>query len=292
MKIAIITDAHSNIHSLKAVLDNIAFEQPDFVIGAGDMVGCSAYPGAVDVWTILHHQKIPFVLGNEEQRILNFFDPSANPYIKNSVQFMPLQYRARQFSEGDIETMRALPMSIMLDGPQKQNVLVCHASPNNIHKSPMQGIDAEMQQELQAVDAKVIVVGHLHTIWHQYWEGKLLIMAGSSGLPLRGKLDEVDYLMLTYQNQAWQFEYKVVKYDYQAAIKEVIQSDVLEQSGPIGWLMLDEILTQEDHLMPFLCEYCPEERPDEIESWKRLVIGYLEYIKRWDVVKPHVQHLL
>lgn len=292
MKIAVITDVHSNFHSLSAVLDDIASEKPDLVVGAGDMVGCSAYPGAVDVWNILHDKEIPFVLGNEEERILSFYDPMSDPYLKNSVQFMPLQYRARQFSVNSIEMMRILPMNIMLDGPQEQDVLVCHASPNDTHRSPMQGIDSQMEQELHAVKAKVIVVGHLHTLWHQYWQGKLLIMAGSGGLPLRGKLNEVDYLILTYQKQEWQFEFKAVKYDYRAAIREVTESDMLEKSGPIGWLMLDEILTQEDHLMPFFCEYCPEEKPDDMENWKKLVIGYLEYIKRWDIVKPYIKHLL
>lgn len=292
MKIAVITDVHSNFHSLSAVLDDVVTEKPDLVVGAGDMVGCSAYPGAVRVWNTLHDKKIPFVLGNEEERILDFHSSKSNSYLKNSVQFMPLQYRAKQFSLTDIETMKSLPMSILLNGPHQQDVLVCHASPCDLHRSPMEGIDSQMEKELNEVRAKVIVVGHLHTPWHQYWQGKLLIMAGSGGLPLRGKLDEVDYLILTYHKQEWLFQYKTVKYNYRAAIGEVIESDFLEQAGPIGWLMFDEILTQEDHLMPFFRDYWPIEKPDDIENWKKLVIGYLTQLKRWEIVKPHVQHLL
>jgi predicted phosphodiesterase len=292
MKIAVIADIHSNFHGLSAVLDHISSEKPDFIIGAGDMVGCSIYPGAIDVWNALHSQKIPFVLGNEEQRIVNFYDSSADPYIKTSVQFMPLQYRARQFSEKEIARMKELPMSIKLAGPDNQDVFICHASPNNLHKSPMLGVDTQMERELQATRAKVIVVGHLHTTWHQYWDGKLLVMAGSGGLPLRGRPGEVDYLILTYREQGWQFQYKNVKYDQEAALHEALENDVLEQSGPIGWLMLDEILTQEDHLMPFLHGYCPEELPDDLENWKRLVISYLGYINRWDEFKSYVQHLI
>jgi predicted phosphodiesterase len=256
------------------------------------MVGCSAYPRAVEVWNLLHDRAIHWVMGNEEERILSFFDPSSDPYLKTSVQYMPLQYRARQFSASHIEAMRALPRNIVLDGPAPQRVLVCHASPNDMVKSPARGIDAHMAQNLRAINADVIVVGHLHTAWHQYWEGKLLVMAGSAGLPYRGKPDEVDYLVLTYQLDGWQFRYKAVTYDCQAAIRDTLQSDMLEQSGPIGWLMLDEILTQEDRLLPFLRGYCPEKKPDGMEGWKQVVIGYLEHIKRWDVVKPYVQHLL
>ena len=260
MKIVVLTDVHSNFHSMSAVLEDIEAERPDFVVGAGDMVGCSAYCGAVEVWKTLHNKKIPFVLGNEEERILRFYSPDADPYLTNSVQFMPLQYRARQFTVNDIQTMRTLPLSIALEGPQGNDVLVCHASPGDLYKSPMQGIDAQMEQELQAVRAKVIVVGHLHTMWHQYAHEKLLIMAGSAGLPLRGKLDEVDYLVLMYHNQAWRFAYKTV--------------------------------TQEDHLIPFLREYCSDKEPSNMDDWKKLVIGYLDHVERWDMVKPYLQHLL
>ncbi len=188
--------------------------------------------------------------------------------------------------------MRSLPAGILLEGPHGQDVFVCHASPGNLDKSPLQGLDARMEKALKAVRAKVVVVGHLHKAWHRYWQGKLLIMAGSCGLPLRGKLDEVDYLLLTHTGQAWQFAYKTVKYDYQAAIQDIIGSDILRQSGPIGWLMFDEALTQHDRLVPFLNEYCPAERPDDMENWKKLVIGYLGTLRRWETVKPYVQHLL
>ena len=292
MKIAVITDVHSNVHGLSAVLESIEAEKPDIVIGAGDMVGCSAYCRTIDVWNTLHHLGIPFVLGNEEDRILRFFSPNADPTLTSSVRFMPLRYRARQFSASEIEAMKALPVSITLEGPLENDVLVCHASPSDLYKSPMQGIDPQMEEALQAVKTKVIAVGHYHSQWHQYWQGKLLVMAGSAGLPLRGKVDEVDYLVLTYHQQAWQFAYKTVKYDHRAAIKEIVESDFLAQAGPIGWLMFDEVLTQEDHLTPFFHEYCPAEKPNNMPGWQKLAVGYLEHIKRWDVVEPYLRHLL
>lgn len=291
MKIAVITDVHSNYHSLSAVLDDIEIEKPDFIIGAGDMVGCSAYIGAIDVWNTLHDKEIPLVMGNEEERIVRFRDPQSDPYLKKSVQFKPLQFRAMQFSTKQIDEMRALPMQLLLEGPQNQDVLICHASPCDLHRSPMRGIDSQMEKELYAVNAQVIVVGHHHKKWHQYWQGKLLIMAGSAGLPLRGKLDEVDYILLTYHKHEWQFEYKSVIYNYRAAIQEIIESEFLEKSRPIGWLMFDEVLTQEDHLIPFFNEYCPKEKPEDLENWTKLVIGYLDYIKRWEIVKPYFRHL-
>ena len=292
MKIAVITDVHSNYHGLSAVLNDIKNEKPDFIIGAGDMVGCSAYIGSIEVWNALHDIDIPFVMGNEEERIVRFHNPKSDPYLKEAVQFKPLQFRAKQFSANYIKEMRALPMQLRLEGPQNQDVLICHASPCDLHRSPMLGIDSQLEEELHSVNAQVIVVGHHHKKWHQYWQGKLLIMAGSAGLPLRGKIDKVDYLILTYHMHKWQFEYKSVIYNSRAAIQEIVESEFLIKSRPIGWLMFDEVLTQEDHLIPFFHEYCPKDKPEDLENWTKLVIGYLDYIKRWEVVKPYVHHLL
>ena len=291
MKITVITDVHSNYQGLSAILNDIEVEKPDLVIGAGDMVGCSAYTGSIEVWNALHERGIPFVMGNEEERIIRYYDPSGDSYLKEAIQFKPLQYRAKQFSIDHIDQMRSLPLQIMLEGPQNQNVYICHASPRDLHRSPMLGIDSRMEEELHETRAHVIVSGHHHMKWHQYWQGKLLIMAGSAGLPLRGKLDEVDYLTLSFHKQKWHFEYKTVTYDYQAAIQEIIASGFLEKSRPIGWLMFDEVLTQKDHLIPFFNEYCPDERPDNLENWTKLVIGYLEHIERWESVKPFISHL-
>jgi predicted phosphodiesterase len=292
MKIAVISDIHSNLYSLMAVLDDIGTQKPDLIIGAGDMVGCSAYSRAFDVWNILHDKKIPFVLGNEEARIIKYYNTSTDHHIKSSVQYMPLRFIAEQFSMNDIEVMKKLPQNILLDGPDNQNIYICHGSPNDINKSPMQGIDVEMEQDLNKIHAKVIVVGHLHTTWHQYLNGKLLIMAGSAGLPLRGKLDEVDYLVLTFDKEGWQFEYREVQYDFSAAVKDVTESVFLEQAGPIGWLMFDEILVQKDRLVQFFNEYYQKEKTDDINILKKQVINYLKHIERWERLKPYIHHLL
>ncbi|MEW5868381.1 MAG: metallophosphoesterase family protein [Chloroflexota bacterium] len=292
MKIAVLTDVHSNFHSLSAVLEDLTREKPDRIVGAGDMVGCSAYAGAAAVWQALHEAQVPLVLGNEEARILDYHSPAPHNHWKHSIQFRPLQYRATQFAPGDIEAMRRLPVSILLDGPGGQDVLVCHASPGDLHHSPMQGIDSRMEKALEEAPARVIVVGHYHRQWQQAWREKLLVMAGSAGLPLRGRLDEVDYLVLTFRNGAWHFRYKTVQYDHQAALRAAIESPFLEQAGPIGWLMFAEILTQEDHLTPFLSDYCPEHRPDNLESWAKLARGYLAQVDHWQMVEPYLQPLL
>ncbi len=289
MKIAVITDIHANLLALNAVLEDIAAQKPDQVICAGDMVGTSAYPDAPQVWQTLQERGIPCVLGNEEARIINFHGPEPDACWRDSVQFRPLQYRARQFSSDDVAALSELPITILVEGPHHQNVLICHASPGSLHRSPFDGIDPSMAQALQSVPASVIVVGHYHTRWHYHLQDQFIIMAGSVGLPFRGLLGQAEYLLLTCHGQTWDYEYRTVPYDHPAALARVLNSTFIEQGGPIGWLMLDEALTQQDRLSPFLDDYCPPDRPDDLAGWQRLVMDYLIRLKRWEVVKPYLQ---
>lgn len=288
MKIAIIADVHGNAHALDAVLEDIAAEKVDQIVGAGDLVGASAFEGAPRVWRTLLERSIPWVKGNEEARILDIRSAQPTPLFKDSVQFKPMQYRARQFSAADIDIMKNLPLTLSLPGPQGQDVLVCHATPCSLQGSPIFGIDAQMAACLQGLSEKVIVVGHLHSQWHTTWQDKLLVMAGSAGLPLRGALDEVDYLILTWRQGGWHFEYKLVHYDAAAAIKEALESDFIAQTGPIGWLMLDEMLTEEDRMVPFLTEFCPAKRPVDVAGWARLARAFLISKSRWEAIRPYI----
>ena len=288
MKIAVITDVHGNAHALDAVLEDVAGEKPDVVVGAGDMVGCSAYVGAPEVWRRLHEEKIPFVIGNEEQRLLKYFSPEPDDLLKNSIQFWPLRYRAGQFTTEDVTRMKDLPVDYLIEGPCGNDVRVCHAAPGDPWHSPINGIDEAMEKRLNSVPEKVIAAGHYHTPWHLYWQEKLLVMAGSAGLPLRGKVDEVDYLMLTFEQQEWHFAYKSVKYNYAAAAAESAASSFLAEVGPVGWLMFDELLTQQDRLVTFLSEYCPGEKPADLEGWEALVREYLTSIDRWHFISSYL----
>ena len=287
MKLAVLADIHGNYHGLEAILEDIGREKPDAVVSAGDLIGCSLYPHSPQVWHTLGALRIPKVLGNQEDFVVTYYHPDPNPLIQTSVQFRPTQYVARQFAQPDVDEMRALPMHVTLKGPDGQDVLICHAAPHTLKQSFAETFDERMASELAKSPASAIVGGHLHEQWHRHWDGKLLILAGGGGLPLKGA-HVVEYLLLTYRKQGWQFRYKTLPYDYRAALADVLESPSLEQSGPIGWLMLDELLVQQDRLMPFFHEYCARPYPESWDGWAAAVIGYLRQLGRWEAVRPYL----
>ncbi len=289
MKIAILADIHGNYHGLQAILEDIEREKPDAVVSAGDLIGCSLYPHSPQVWHTLGALGIPRALGNQEDFVVAYYHPDSrsHPLIRTSVQFRPNQYVARQFAEADVAEMRTLPMHVTLDGPDGQAVLVCHAAPHTLQRSFAETLDEPMASELAKSPASAIVGGHLHKRWHRRWRGKLLILAGGGGLPLQGA-HVVEYLLLTYRKAGWQFQYKTLPYDHRAALDAVLASPSLEQSGPIGWLMLDELLAQRDRLMPFFGQYCARPYPESWDGWAMSVIEYLKQLGRWEAVEPYL----
>lgn len=289
MKLAILSDVHGNAHALSAVLEDVAGEAPDKVLGAGDMVGCSVYPGGPQVLEMLRDAGVEWVRGNEEERLVGLTRPDGGDIFKYSVQFLPLRYRAGQFTERDMAELAALPVRLHVPGPYGEDVLVCHASPYDLFHTPYLGIDASMEADLARVAENVIALGHYHLPWHRTWRDKLLVMAGSAGLPLRGKKDEVDYLILEAHRDGWQFRYKAVPYDGQAALRAALESDFLAKAGPIGWMMLAESVTQLDHLSPFFAHACPAQKPESFEGWKQVVLDYLSGMGHWDEVHALLQ---
>ena len=287
MKIAILADIHGNYHGLQAILEDIEREKPDAVVSAGDLIGCSLYPHSPQVWHTLRALRIPKVLGNQEDFVIAYHHPEPVPLIQTSVQFRPTQYVARQFTQPDVDEMKALPMHLTLKGPDGQAVLICHAAPHTLNRSFAETLDEPMASELAKSPASVIVGGHLHKQWQRYWDGKLLILAGGGGLPLQGA-HVVEYLLLTYHTEGWRFEYKTLAYDHRAALADVLESSSLEQAGPIGWLMLDELLVQHDRLMPFFREVGARPYPESWDGWATLATDYLKHLGRWEAVEPYL----
>ncbi len=287
MKIAIIADIHGNYHGLEALLYDIEHERPEMIVGAGDMAGCSPHSSGANVLQALSRRGIPVVRGNHEEYILSYHNPVPNPLIKQSIQFMPARYIAQQFSPAEIAMMQQFPMTLTIQGPGGDNVVVCHASPHHLSQSYALGIDTQMEDALRQIPASTIVGAHTHRSWHTLWQGKLLLVAGSGGLPFRG-LPEVEYLILEHHQGGWTFRHKRIPYDASAALQAVLASDFLKKAGPIGWLLFNEVLTHRDTLTPFFRTCCSDSQPTTLSEWEKLTKTYLQQTQHWKIVSRYL----
>ena len=288
MKLAIIADFHGNYQGLQAVLSDIESEKPEKVICAGDMI--CPYPDSPKVWETLKELNIPMIRGNQEDYVLACFPPNMSALVSSAVRFKPVRYTAKLFSPADLSEMAALPLNIEIEGPNGDDVLVCHASPFNTQRSISDEVNEEMAEDLRKVLAKTIIAAHYHRQWKGEWEDKTRALVGSGGIPLQGKGDRVQYSILEHMNGGWNLIHKEILYDHQAAIKAVVDSDFLTAARPMSWLMFDELVTQIDRLFYFLTEHCPNPLPDDADedTWEKLVVEYLKELNRWGYVSQYI----
>lgn len=286
MKIALFADVHGNKAALEAVLDDIDRQHPDAIICAGDAV--NPFPESEAVWKILRARNIPVVRGNHEEYMLAYYQPDRNPDIRRLIRFMPARFTARQLSTQTVTEIDALPLTHTIAGPDGDDVLVCHASPLRADRSFAAGIDADMTAALAHVPAKTIAGGHVHMQWQMRWRDKFLVLTGSAGQPF-GDTTDAQYLMLTHRNGKWHAAHRTVPYNLSATVRAITESDFLKEGGPMAWLMLDELLTAELRMVPFLRKFCPTPRPETLSEWRDWVRRYLEAIGRWEPLQPYIR---
>lgn len=288
MKVAVISDFHGNHHGLEAILSDIEKEMPDMVVCAGDFI--CPYPDSFKVWQTLKKENIPLIRGNQEEYILRYFSHKKFPVMSSSVRYWPIKFIAQNMTQDNLTEIEKLPLTLTIDGPSGEDVLVCHGMPNTPWWSYSFGIDEDRAMELRKVQEQTIVGGHHHQQWQEIWEDKLLVVVGSGGMPLTGDTNTVLYSLLEHKGTGWEVIPKIVNYNSEGAIQSVLNSDFLEIAGPVGWLMFEELCTQVNHLTPFFTKYCPQPIPDDanLDVWEKLVVDYLTNIGRWDYVKEYL----
>jgi predicted phosphodiesterase len=245
MKVAVVTDIHGNIHALEAVLADIEAQSVDEVVIAGDTV--NVLPNAKACWDRVMALGCPVLRGNHEYYAYTCGTPDA-PLEWQQERFKGLTWLRDQFSDADLEAMRALPMTHTLP-----DLLVTHASPTSFFDSVAADTPVKRLRELfGGVEEALIVRGHNHKWFEHRWDGHTLITVDSCGLPLTGKA-QAPYLLLE-KRACWHAQRRRVPYDLEAALATMDEA-YLETMGPLGVIFRRELETAQNHLMPFLGLY-------------------------------------
>jgi putative phosphoesterase len=282
MQIAIISDIHGNTEALNAVLEDIEKFKPDQIICAGDIINPLASSRVT--YQQLKNLQIPMIRGNHEDYAIKFHRQK-DTVIHHSIQFQPVRLVAETFSLDEIKEFEQLPLSISIKHCSGKNILICHASPRSNQIGYIRGIDQNLEQELDACTEQIIICGH----WHQpktiNWKNKLLVVAGSVGLPMQSQA-KAEYVKLSYIGNAWQIQHIQVPYDRKKAVQEYIDSGYLKNGGPVAWILADELNFSERrlaHFFPWLQSRAFQ--PTTHEEWEASVITFLTQHNRWDQVK-------
>lgn len=232
MKIAVISDIHSNHYALTEVLNDIKNRHIDTIICTGDLVGYMPFPN--EVIDLIRDHKILTIKGNHDAYIVSLESVSSQVYkdmkTEDIMKSASAIYTSFELTESNHQYLKDLPNHIRLEFEGRQ-ILFVHGSPRSISEYMYE--DKELLEEIiSSVDADVIVSGHTHLPYHLKVVGKDIINAGSVGKPKHGNANST-YVIIDITDGIINTEIVEVTYDVEQIV-EAIRSNPFISDDLVG----------------------------------------------------------
>jgi putative phosphoesterase len=222
MRIVIVSDIHGNFDALSALR-----ETHDELWVLGDLVNYG--PDPEPVIDYVRSKASVVVRGNHDHSIGFNEDPRCSP------RFREMAEATRRYSDSVLKVqdkgfLRSLPLGAELRRGTTRFYL-CHAVPSDPLFGYCDAASSRWAQEIQAVSADVIFVGHTHVPAIQRIGACAVVNPGSLGQPKTGS-PEARYAVW----EDGEIELKSFSYPVEAAVAKV-------QALPIDAVLRDELST-------------------------------------------------
>jgi diadenosine tetraphosphatase ApaH/serine/threonine PP2A family protein phosphatase len=233
MRLAIISDIHSNFEALESVLAAIRGEGVDGVLNLGDLVGYNASPN--ECLELLLGQDFFNLAGNHDLALL---EPERAAHF-NIIAHQALMWSREQIRPGFLKFLKNLPLTQELGG----RFLACHGTPTSADTYISYHFQGKrvFKQISQQARLKVCFFGHTHrrALWYRdirgtvgsreitqpkvllSREGHYLINPGSVGQPRDGN-PEAAYAI--FDGEEFSIHFKSVPYDVAGAQRRIIDA--------------------------------------------------------------------
>jgi Calcineurin-like phosphoesterase superfamily domain len=262
VRIAVITDIHGNRQALEAIIEDLAHQDVDEIVMAGDTV--NMLPNSGRCWQMVRTLTKNVIKGNHEFLTHDFQELLIQDSVYSSDRFAPLRACVAQFSVEDLDQMRELPSTL-----HYPDLLLTHATPRNLFESINKDTTPEQLREMFTDSSEPFIVrGHNHVFLEQrfdhHGDARAVTTLGSAGIPLDGDT-RTRYGILT-RTKSWRLEERFLNYDH-AGLLVQMGDDYLETHGGLGLIIREEIITAELHLYPFFRQYLEAVDAGEISLW-------------------------
>jgi len=215
VRVAFISDVHSNLEALEAVLDEVGKLK---VFCCGDIVGYGASPN--EVVRIIRQIGATCVLGNHDQASLQGDVGDFNPRAA-----MAAIWTSKNLSDESRAFLASLPREVSTEIGGKR-LYMAHGSPDDTmweYVLPSTHSDL-FDYYLQKVGADAMALGHTHQAFE--WrsdDGRIVFNPGSVGQPRNGDT-RASFAVLKVEAGELQLETKKVEYDVERAAKKILES--------------------------------------------------------------------
>jgi predicted phosphodiesterase len=225
MQIAAISDIHSNVYALEAVLSDIRTQEIDVIVNLGDILYGPIAPRAT--YDLLMEHEIVTIRGNQDRQI---YEASKQEIYSNPT----MQFILEELGNEPLQWMKNLPFTHQLTN----DVFLCHGTPNDNLGYLLENVESgyaqlrserEILELLDGQSSEVIICGHTHTPRTVLISsGQLIINPGSVGLPaytdeepvvhsMQSYCPHASYAIIEKSNHGWNVRHTKVAYNYKKA---------------------------------------------------------------------------
>jgi predicted phosphodiesterase len=162
MRIAVISDIHSNLHALEAVLTDIEAEAPDEIWCLGDVVGYGPRPN--ECADIVRERAAVVLVGNHDLAAIGKLPTS---------DFGPLAAQSARWTERTLGEAQAAWLRTLEPSGTREGLELYHASARDPVWEYVLSEDVALQN-LEATTAPIVLVGHSHVALGLSWDGARL----------------------------------------------------------------------------------------------------------------------
>jgi len=270
MKIAVLSDIHSNFVALEAAVADVRLQGVDAVVIAGDFLNRGPQPR--QVWQYLQSQDWPILRGNHEDYVIaqcqDFVegDPLANPI------WQPARWTAEQIGR-DASGFSHLPIAMTLQTPGGE-IVIAHGTTrlNNEGVFPKTS-DDELREILGENPPPLFCCGHTHVSLVRQIGRTVVMNTGAVGMPFNGNTS-AQYAIATLRENQWHAELRAIEYDLERAAHSFETHGFLDGGGALARVILHELRSARPHLSHWINRYGDAVRGGEI-SVARAVELYL-----------------
>jgi len=225
MKFAAISDIHSNVYALSAVINDIERRGVNTVVNLGDIFYGPIAPKAT--FELLREHDFVTVCGNHDRQIYE-------PEPENNEANPTMQIVIEELGQAAIDWMKSLPKEHYLN----EQVYLCHGTPNDDLKYLLENVDTgapilrsdnEIINLLEEIKAELVLCGHSHMPRAvRLSSGQYVVNPGSVGSPaytddepvphkMENRNPDASYAIIENIESGWLVQHILVPYDFRRA---------------------------------------------------------------------------
>jgi diadenosine tetraphosphatase ApaH/serine/threonine PP2A family protein phosphatase len=219
MRVAIISDIHSNLEALQKALEIIDEKKVEEIVCLGDLVGYGANPN--ECVELTRKRAGCILLGNHDQAV---FDLSQTEHFNRHAR-TAAYWTNQTLTQENLEYLKSLPFQHVID-----DLTFVHASPRDPEQWEYVFSAHEAKTNFESFQTRICFVGHTHIpgIFPEdlktqnsgvTWENRYIINVGSVGQPRDGNW-KLSFGI--FDTSAWKYDLIRSEYDVQSASEKIV----------------------------------------------------------------------